>query len=206
MSLWRIAYTGNIPGGDVFQHGIHLSTDDGVLISAVATQAQAAHTALLTTAGGMQSIYNTAMTWAGIIVEEINVADGSVIQTDVVSVNRVGTNANPNLPSEVAICVTFRTAQITRSGRGRWYLPNPANTQITTNGRLVSTALTAIVTSHSAFFTALQSVVPGANAVVYSKHDAAAYPITSFDVGDVLDAQRRRRNKLVESRAGAAVS
>jgi hypothetical protein len=206
MSLWKIAYTGNLPGGDVFQHGIHLSTDDGVLISAVATQAVAAHTALLTTASGLQTLYRTDMQWAGVIVEEIAVADGSVIQTDVVTVSRAGTNANPMLPSECAICVTFRTATITRSGRGRWYLPAPSTNELTTTGRLISGALTALVTSHSAFFTALQATLPGGNAVVYSKHDAAAYPITSFDVGDVVDAQRRRRNKLVESRAGATVS
>lgn len=206
MALWKISYTGNMPGGDIFMHGVHLSTDDGVLISAVMARAIAAHTALLTTASGMQASFTTTTQWLGIIVEQIAVGDGSVIQTLVQSVSRAGTNVNPPLPGECAICVTFRTAEISRSGRGRWYLPCPANNTLTSTGRLITGNVTAIVTSMSAFFTALQSGLAGGNAVVYSKKEAAVNAIVSFDVGDVIDAQRRRRNKLVESRAGASVS
>jgi hypothetical protein len=206
MALWKIAYTGNMPGGDVFMHGIHLATDDGVVISDVRTRAAAAHTALLTTASGMQGIFTTTTQWAGIVVEKINVADGSVIETDVSTVARTGTDVNNALPGEVAICVTFRTALITRSGRGRWYLPCPATDQLTSQGRLLATAQTKIITSMNAFFTALQSTLAGADAVVYSQKLASVASIISYDVGDVLDAQRRRRNKLVESRAGAAVA
>jgi hypothetical protein len=205
VALWKISFTGNMPGGDIFMHGVHLSTDDGVLISAVMARAIAAHTALLTTASGMQSAFTTTTVWAGIIVEQINVGDGSVLQTLVQSVNRTGTNVNPPLPGEVAICVTFRTAEVSRSGRGRWYLPCPANNVLTSTGRLITGNVTSIVTSMSAFFAALQSGLSGGDAVVYSKKEAGVHSIVSFDVGDVLDAQRRRRNKLVESRAGATI-
>jgi hypothetical protein len=206
MALWRISYTGNMPGGDVFMHGMHLSTDDGVLISDVATRAQAAHTALLTTASGMQASFTTLTQWLGVVVEKINVADGSVIQTDVATVSRTGTQAGSATPGECAICVTFRTATVTRSGRGRWYLPCPAAITLTQQGRLLAANVTQIVTSMSAFFTAIQTGLAGADAVVYSQKTASVASIVSFDVGDVIDAQRRRRNKLVESRSGAAVT
>lgn len=203
--LWTIKYAGNMPGGDIFQHGIHLQTNDGVLIGDVVTRAAAALTALTTTASGMQQLFPSATLWAAVIVEEIDLT-GHVIQTAQTSVSHAGTNVSGCLPGEVAVCVTFRTADVTRSGRGRWYLPTIGPNFLTAQGRLTAAGQTAIITSHNAFFTSLQSVLPGADAVVFSKHTASALSITSYDVGDVLDSQRRRRNKLVESRQGATVS
>lgn len=205
MALWKITYGGNMPGGDVFQHGCYMTTDDAVGIASVLTNGVSALTALLTTAGGMQATFTIPTVWASVTTELIAPLDGSVLAVDVASVSRAGTNVNNPLPGNCAVCVTFRTATTTRSGRGRWYLPCPAVDALTTLGRLNSTTTGRIAVSMNAFWTALQAGLTAADAVVYSKATASTHTITSWDVGDVVDTMRSRRNKLVESRSGAAV-
>jgi len=40
----------------------------------------------------------------------------------------------------------------------------------------------------------------GGTVVIYHRALGTTTPVTSLDVGDVIDTQRRRRNKLVEAR------
>ena len=40
----------------------------------------------------------------------------------------------------------------------------------------------------------------GGNVVIYHRGPGTTTTVTSLDVGDVIDTQRRRRNKLIEAR------
>jgi hypothetical protein len=44
-----------------------------------------------------------------------------------------------------------------------------------------------------------------ADVVLYSRKNRQTYALVSIDVGDVFDAQRRRRNATGEARTSAAV-
>lgn len=82
-------------------------------------------------------------------------------------------------------------------------MPAPAADQTSTAGRLVSATQTAFVNHVQGM---LQRLVTGAvTPVIYHRDLLTATPITRIDVGDVFDAQRRRRDKLVEVRVSATI-
>lgn len=82
------------------------------------------------------------------------------------------------------------------------YWPGPASDALT-SGKIGTTPQAVFVTAGSALFSALgaASMIP----VLYSRTTTLVQVITSFDVGNVLDTQRRRRDQLVESRTSAVV-
>ena len=106
------------------------------------------------------------------------------------------------LPPQLAVVCSLRTDLATRAGRGRMFWPGPASDALT-DGTLGATPIAAFVTAGSALFSAMgaSSLIP----VLYSRTTTLVQVITSFDIGSVLDTQRRRRDKLVETRTSATV-
>lgn len=103
------------------------------------------------------------------------------------------------MPGDVALVVSLRTATANRSGRGRFYLPQPAASQVQANGRVLQDLVADVNDSLSA---AYASYVTGLDRpVIYSRKDRQVRNIVSWDIGDLYDTQRRRQNKLLEVRA-----
>lgn len=204
--LYRLNFQGNLPAGDVFNHSLFVSGSDASTINDAVTAGAAAAAALTTTASGMQSLFNTTTIWAGLVVEEVDQTTGLSVATGSASFTHAGTtSASSALPGQCAIVVTLRTATLSRRGRGRFYLPPMAGASTTSTGRLSSASQALCVTSLNAFFNALKTFVAPMTPVVYSPTGRTVATVTSYDLGDVFDTQRRRRNKLVESRVGASI-
>lgn len=204
--LYRMNFQGNLPAGDVFNHSLWCTGSDASTINDAVTASAAAATALTTTASGMQARYSSTTIWAGTVVEEVDPTTGDSEATGSASFSHAGTNgASTPMPGQVALVVTLRTAVVTRRGRGRFFLPAMQADSVTSTGRLNATAIAAVTISLNAFFAALQGFAVPMNPVVYSPTARNFNDVTSYDFGDVFDTQRRRRNKLVESRTGAAI-
>lgn len=114
-----------------------------------------------------------------------------------------GASAAGSLPNEVALVVSLRTALANRRGRGRFYLPPLAVTALTPNGTLLPAVQTNLVG-------ALQNAWNGYNTgldrpVVYSRSNRSTQNITTFDIGDVMDVQTRRDNKVSQVRSSLAM-
>lgn len=142
-------------------------------------------------------IVNTSLTTA-----EVDVATGRQSTKLDSAVNRPGVAAGQMLPFQCATAVSLRTIFATRSGRGRFFLP-PLAVSVIAAGRLSVASQTAVADAVEAMMTTL--VAGGSTPVVYSRVAKAAVTVTSFDVGDVIDTQRRRRNKLVEDRVSVVI-
>jgi hypothetical protein len=117
------------------------------------------------------------------------------------NVDIAGTSTSNSLPADVAIVVSLRSPVANRTGRGRFYLPQPTTNALTAVGRLDETAQSTIVDALTAAWT--QANAAGENPVIYSRTQRATREITSFNVGDLFDTQRRRENTLTENRVSA---
>lgn len=117
--------------------------------------------------------------------------------------NSAGTSTAESLPYQVTAVVGTRTALATRAGRGRFYVPSLDVAQIQ-DGRMTAACRTDLADAAAAMFAQLASggLVP----VIFHRTQSAGAArfsttiIEAIDVGDVLDTQRRRRNKLIEDR------
>lgn len=204
--LYRMNFQGNLPAGDVFNHSLFCTGSDSSTINDAVTASAAAAAALTTTASGMQSLFMNTVIWAGTVVEEVDPTTGHSISTGSSSFSHAGTNSVDNSqPGQCALVVTLRTATVTRRGRGRFYLPVMRAGAATQAGRLATASNAPLLVSLNAFFAALKTFGVPMTPVVYSGTGRTIATVTSYDFGDVFDTQRRRRNKLVESRVGASI-
>jgi hypothetical protein len=127
--------------------------------------------------------------------------DGQITRVEVV-LALTGVVDGEMLPFQCATVISLLTASATRHGRGRFYLP-PLSATFLLNGKLNSTAMTTLDTAWTAFFDSLNT--DGVNPVVRNRTGHISTPVTSARVGDVIDTQRRRRNKLTETYTVIAV-
>lgn len=113
--------------------------------------------------------------------------------------------ATAGLPYQVAEVVTWRTAQATKWGRGRWYLPGMAPGALATAGFVLSTtAVNDIVAAVNAglaiWVGSLNFQVCHRKATLSGPAADTLTPIVSGDVADKLVIQRRRGDKYVPVR------
>jgi hypothetical protein len=107
------------------------------------------------------------------------------------------------LPADVALCVSLRSNLPQRAGRGRFYLPQPAATQTTSEGRVAPDFVADVVASLTAAWAAYNTASD--RPVIYGRTSRLLQGIVNFNVGDLFDTQRRRENKVSEARTVAAM-
>lgn len=119
------------------------------------------------------------------------------------SVSHPGTATSGQLPLQVSLVVTLRSAIPTRRGRGRVYLPTCAFAMMGTGHLFSSTKVNTLVDKLALAFTSLGS---GSNPVgVVSRVEGVIRPVVSIDADLVPDTQRRRSNELTSARHSHAV-
>lgn len=104
-------------------------------------------------------------------------------------------------PSQSALVFSGRTLFAGASRRGRNYWPATGVTINAPSLRVVSTELSPLVTGWADLIKGLADASPGlvqTIPVVYSPTLDVLTPVSSYQVGDVVDTQRRRRDSLVE--------
>lgn len=192
MALYRHRLIGIYPG-ETWSFGVH---SQGNLSLAAAQAAWTAGIAALFTA-----VYAATLSTDVEAVEastvELDPATGNQLSGTTDPRNDAGTSSSESMPYQCAPVVSFRTALMSRSGRGRIYAPSLAVNQIA-NGRMIPAAQAALADGALGMLQALDNA--GQAPVIYHRAAGNTTPITSLDVGDVIDTQRRRRNKLVEAR------
>lgn len=113
------------------------------------------------------------------------------------AVSLPGTATTVNCPPQDSCVISWTTATPTRAGRGRMYLPVFVAAAL--SGGLLSTASQLIVAK--AGYNLWQSLIgAGLTPSIYSRSTKGTTVITGGNVGNIIDTQRRRRDKLVETR------
>lgn len=203
MALYRHRFEGATTGGDPFSFGWW--SDSSASLSA----AQSAVVTWLSDlyAGSAGTNGYATLTAAGTAVSRVSTAEVDpatgqqlTLADDIVTVG--GTSVATNLPPEIAIVVSLRTLTANRSGRGRFYLPQPTVDASTADGN-IAPAQTALIADAASF------AWTGSNAtlspVVYSRIQFVFRAITAFNVGDRFDSIRHRDNSAAESRSTRAM-
>lgn len=114
-----------------------------------------------------------------------------------------GVAAGPPFPADVALVISLRTVLANRQGRGRFYLPQPAASQVTATGRVLADLITDLGASLAAAWAGYNTA--NDRPVIYSRVSKSITNVSSFNIGDLFDTQRRRENKLLEARTVTAM-
>ena len=210
----RMVFAGTLPGGEIWNIGLRTVTmaDDssGSTLQAVATQADAAFRAHWSGTGGMGSIASSDTFYVDCTVYDMPGGALPAAFSAMTPPNPVaGGGGTQTLPDQNALVVSTETGLSGRSGHGRFYLPCTALSQLPA-GRVSSVVTGNVSTAAAAFITALNGITStgftmpavGIQSLVRTDYPFA---IVSVKVGDVVDTQRRRRDKLVENYTSHAV-
>lgn len=199
VTVFRHRAVGNFGNGETWTFGVYSEGTGG--IDAAETAWDAGVTAFFSAA--LAARISANVTTLSTSTASIDETTGRQITRRELVNNSAGTSATASLPYQVTPVVGLRTALATRAGRGRFYAPSLAVDQVA-DGRMLPAARSDLADSAAAMMDELATggLVP----VIFHRTASPSAgmftttQVTMIDVGDVLDTQRRRRNKLVESR------
>jgi hypothetical protein len=147
-------------------------------------------------ADNLDQLCSTSTIVTSLITSQLDPVTGHQIGRLEDDVDLIGTAAGSTLPPQCAAGVTWLSNLASKKGRGRMYLP-PFSTASLATG-LLSTASRGIVKAGADnFLASLNAATLGP--VIFNRKTLAITPITIPRVGNVINTQRRRRDKLVPS-------
>lgn len=199
---------GNLPGGEVWSVTPKFTGNFGDLITGYADLLEWLTTIQGFNAGRIlpdpiMSILSSSASVTGLRGEYINDA-GDL--TEVAEVGTLGGVPEPGTgtatkPFQTAVVASLRTGRPGRSYRGRIYWPGLSAGINSTTLRLEPGTASGIASATADFLTAVQEAAPAPSAIflaVVSQTLDTNAGVTSIQVGNVLDVQRRRRDQAVE--------
>jgi hypothetical protein len=205
MTFYLCTTDGHLPGGEKFTFGIHVSG-----VAGAADDVLTAWTAQLAVLFNHDA--GLGNTLKSHISDQVGTDDAQVAELDdstgfqvtkvMGTATNTGTNVGDPLPPQVSLAVSLRTSLATKAGRGRFYLP-PLAVGASLAGELILAAQEAAVAGAQTALTGMATA--GFPCVVYHRSDQTGTMVNRIDVGNVFDTQRRRRNKLVETRLSATI-
>lgn len=208
--ILRVSIRGALPGGEVWSVNPCWEVNGQVGDIVTAGQAQTLATAIANVA------YPTALTQAmsaGTTVSSIRVEgrrlDGALeVQAEAALLGLTnGTGAQAH-PYQTAIVLSLRTPGVGASSRGRMYWPATAQSLDATTLRLTTSNANSLLTGFKTFLsgveTAIHVTLPEANLTVWSRSTQNFHNVNGLQLGNILDTQRRRRDRLIEGYVGVS--
>lgn len=197
-SFVRTTLRWQLVGGEVANTALSWRADDTIValddetVDALAGQCDAFWTAIKSVFPQQASYLGSRVAWIGTDGHTLSAQERPVAPV-------VGGSTDPSLPTEVALVVSLRTAVATRSTRGRMYLPPLTVSQMGYAGRYLDAAVTTVADGAEDFMNDVTVGTTTWTPVVASGTASLLTPITQIAVGNVPDAQRRRRDSLIEA-------
>jgi hypothetical protein len=197
MTIYRHTAKGISSGG---QWSTSIHTSSAVAIAAAsagwATAWQTLWNGLAPPADNMDQLFATNVETLSLVTSQLDPVTGHQIARAEDDVTLLGTSAASTLPPQCSAGITWLSNLASKKGRGRMYLP-PMSTSSLTAG-LINTASRAIIKAAADNLLAELTAATLAP-VIFDRTTLVATPITIPRVGNVVNTQRRRRDKLVPS-------
>jgi hypothetical protein len=184
--------SGTMPTGEIFQTAFWIGGAAAPSISDASEQSFAANTQMQAVFTAMKAIMGS-----GTVITALDgygyTGGGGATSHGHAPLNIPGTSATPH-PNQCALVVTLRTAVSSRNARGRMYFPATGIQMPAGGGPAATGSQNALVDAVAALATWAGGTNP---MVVVSQTLTATHPVTSVSADNIVDTQRRRRNKLI---------
>ena len=200
----RISVQGSMPGGEVWSVNPVFSVEPPGL---TLTFADLQSIATAAAAVGVPTDLRT-LNVAGVTVNTIRVEARTItgvlegLAEAAVSSPSFGQGA-AKLPYQSSVVLSLRTTTPGGRGRGRLYWPSTAVSLLDTTLRISTPTPANIANAAKTYLsgirTAVRTVIPLSNLVVWSRASLNTHNVSSLLVGDIVDTQRRRRDALSEA-------
>jgi len=202
--LLRVSVQGSLPGGEVWSVNPVYRLGTGGDVPATALQCQQIVTAInaITVSSGVLTMMSTSTAITGCRVEARGLGGVLEALAEGQRGSAVAGSGATTHPYQTSLVTSLRTSTPGPSGRGRLYWPLTGGPLSATTLRVasgqVNTYLLGVKTYLSAIDTAIEATLGGAALAVWSRKTGAIHAVTSLQMGDVPDVQRRRRDQLIE--------
>lgn len=206
VSYVRVGILGQTTGGEVWSINPTFDPSGEFGSSVDQTALDAAATAIAALSPGTQLLarLSTLLQITGSRVEvRDDATDGLIAIANGVRGSALSGTGTVLMPPQCATVYSLRTNTPGASGRGRFYWPC-LGAGITSTGRLAGGTLATDLTSMKAYMLAIRDALAtafptiGFNLAVRSRLTKTTPHVVRMQVGDVIDTQRRRRDKFPE--------
>lgn len=210
MAYMKVIIRGTLPGSEVWSCGLAFVSDGMTSAPISQTDMNALATAIsaIDVPPSLRTMMSTSAAVIGARVEHRS-SGGTLISVG------EGARSTPLIgagqatkPAQCSFVVSLRTPVPGRSGRGRVYWPALGAPMVPTSLRMtmlsVEETIDGFRTYTRAMRTAIDTTLGSGNSVlaVRSERQQTEHWVSVIEGGDVIDTQRRRRDKLVENRVG----
>lgn len=197
--IYRVDVPTLLPSGEqaIWSHWLESPGDETELDGAVSAADD--FMTSLSTNDDFGAFFSASITFGPVKVSEVTKATGVVVATLNGTVSFPGGNIEGPLPPQCSAVVSLGTLLAGASHRGRYYLPSPYAGSVVASGRFrgddLDNLVAALVLAHTEESSALGEPI----LVVYSRKLHSTTAVQYLRIGDVVDTQRRRRDKLIET-------
>jgi hypothetical protein len=203
MTFYRVLFRGAFSNGEEWQTGFGV---DDVGLSSTADVADDAAAAFAAEPLALTRLLRDNDSVSSLVVYRLPSLGGPATEVEERILGVPGTSSGLNaLPNQVAVVASLRMGYPGRSRRGRMFLPCRSSAALNADGFLNDTVRPLVAQDVADLFGNFNNALSGRRVAVLSPTTGSAFPVTSVDVGNVCDTQRRRRNALSEVRSTVSV-
>jgi len=205
MTHWRVTAQGTLPAGDIFVTGFQIFRVSGGDTAGLLAAWQTAYELFWNGTGAsddFKSLTKTTVVTTLLTATQVG-DDGKNVDQELATVSLAGTATDDSMPQETSPVLSLRTANASKRGRGRCYLPPLTEASDAGNGLMVSGSQTQIATAGQAMVQSLNGAAY--QVVVWHRDLLTGDPVIAVDVADAFRVQRRRQNRVAITRVRMSV-
>lgn len=205
MTHFRLVAKGVLPAGDIWMTGFQVDADFGETADTTLASWVTAWALFWNGTGAsddFKSLAKTTVTTFEQTSTEVG-NDGKNITQAISTVALAGTATDDCMPQETCPVISLRTANASKAGRGRLYLPPLTEASNAGSGVMVTGSQTQLADAAQNLIQSLNGASMSVG--VFHRRLLTFDPVTACDVANLFRVQRRRQNAVTTVRSRRTV-